>query len=110
MKVTSQAFPTRATIALKNTDLQRAMAKAKGGFVDKRRHAIEALPEFEQLRSAAREIKEHTLAHLDFYLERFESQVIASGGHVHWARTPAEARQIVVDICRRVGARLEHAG
>ncbi len=105
MKVTSQTFPSRATVALKNTDLQRAMAKAKGGFVDKRRLAIEALPEFEQLRSAAREIKEHTLAHLDFYLERFESQVIASGGHVHWARTPAEAREIVVDLCRRTGAR-----
>ncbi len=105
MKVTSQAFGTRAVLALKNVDLQRAMTKAKGGFIDKRRVAIEALPEFEQLRSVAREIKEHTLSHLDFYLERFESQVVASGGHVHWARTAAEAREIVVDICRRVGAR-----
>ncbi len=53
----------------------------------------------------AREIKEHTLAHLDYYLERFESQVLATGGHVHWARTPEEACEIVVSVCRRANAR-----
>jgi L-lactate dehydrogenase complex protein LldF len=37
-------------------------------------------------------------------LERFESHAIASGGHVHWARTPEEARDIVVGICRAANA------
>ena len=38
------------------------------------------LPEFEPLRDAARDIKNHTLAHLDFYLEDYEAKVTAAGG------------------------------
>ncbi|MFQ6024286.1 MAG: LutB/LldF family L-lactate oxidation iron-sulfur protein [Acidiferrobacterales bacterium] len=105
MKSTAHNFKAHASVALKNIQLQKALAKAKGGFVDKRRAAVDALPEFEQLRTVAREIKEHTLAHLDYYLEQFESKVVAKGGHVHWARTPEEACEIVVNICRQVGAR-----
>lgn len=105
MKSTAHAFKAQAKLALANADLQRALGRAKGGFVDKRLAAIKLLPEFEQLRTAAREIKEHTLAHLDYYLERFETQVLANGGHVHWARTPQEARELVVSLCKRAGAK-----
>ena len=105
MKSNAHAFKARATVALQDIKLQKALANAKGGFIDKRLAAIDALPEFEQLREAACELKDHTLAHLDYYLERFESRVMAHGGHVHWARSPAEARAIVVDLCRRAKAR-----
>ncbi len=104
MKSNAHAFKARATAALGDVKLQAALANAKGGFVDKRLAAIDALPEFQQLREAAGELKEHTLSHLDYYLERFESEVRAHGGHVHWARSPAEARAIVVDLCRRADA------
>ena len=57
------------------------------------------------MREAGREIKDHTLAHLDFYLELYERNVVASGGEVHWARTPQEAREIVLTICRDAGAK-----
>ena len=43
------------------------------------------LPEFDQLRDEARAIKDHTLAHLDLYLEAYERKVIESGGKVHFA-------------------------
>jgi len=78
---------------------------AKTGFVGKRADAAAALPEFEALRDAAREVKEHTLMHLDYYLEKFEEGVQAQGGRVHWASTPDEACRIVVGICRNAGAR-----
>ena len=71
----------------------------------KRTEAVAAFPEFEDMRAAARGIKEHTLQHLDFYLERFEARVRESGGHVHWASTSEEACRIVVEICREAGAR-----
>ena len=106
MKSQAHAFKSRATIALKDIPLQQALGRAKGGFVDKRAAAIEALPEFEELSKTAKEIKEHTLAHLDFYLERFERQVQASGGHVHWARTAEEACEIVTGICGDAGKRV----
>jgi len=101
----TQAFKTQAVAALEDTNLQRALARAHGGFVRKRKAAIDGLPEFEALREAARAIKEHTLSHLDFYLERFESKVTESGGHVHWANTSPEACRIITEICAEARAR-----
>jgi L-lactate dehydrogenase complex protein LldF len=104
MKSSSRAFSANAEKALLDTQLQRALNKAGSGFIDKRLAALDALPEFESLRDTARTIKEHTLSHLDEYLVHFEQQVVANGGQVHWARTPAEAANLVVDLCRTVGA------
>jgi len=106
MKPTSHTFAAKAHQALHDTILQQALAKARGGFVDKRRAAIEALPEFAPLRAAGRAIKDHTLAQLDHYLLRFEREVQAAGGQVHWAETPGEACAAVLDICRQAGARM----
>ncbi len=92
-------------MALLDPDLRKAMGFIKGGFIENRRAAVERFPEFEELRRLARGIKEHTLQNLDFYLEAFEKRVHAQGGQVHWASTPSEARDIVIDICRRVGAK-----
>jgi len=100
---TSRAFKANASAALKNTTLQKAMGFL--GFVGKRAEAVARLPEFEQLRDQARDIKNHTLAHLDFYLEAYEAKVHASGGKVHWCRTPEEARQTILAICRSVDAK-----
>ena len=105
MEPSSRHFPVRAVAALDNPNLQAAMGRAKGGFIDKRRLAIEAIPEFDALREAGREIKEHTLSHLDYYLEQFEERVTASGGTVHWADSAQDACRIVVDLCRNAEAR-----
>ena len=105
MRPTSHAFAANAAEALADADLQKALAKAGIGFVDKRRQAIAALPEFDALRRQGRAIKDHTLANLDHYLLRFEQQVQASGGQVHWATTPAEACALVVRLCREARAR-----
>ncbi|MCP1676059.1 L-lactate dehydrogenase complex protein LldF [Natronocella acetinitrilica] len=105
MKSTAHAFKANANRALKDDQLQQALAKAKDGFVLKRAKAFEHYPEFERLREHGKRIKDHTLAHLDHYLERFEEQVKARGGHVHWAETEQEAREIIVGICRKHKAR-----
>ena len=102
---TSPRFKENAARALADAPLQSALAKVKRGFIDKRAAAAAALPEFEALRDAARDIKDHTLAHLDLYLEEYEAKVTASGGEVHFARTAEEAREIILSICRAAGAR-----
>ena len=102
---TSPQFKDNARRALADAPLQSALAKVKRGFIDKRAAAVAALPEFEALRDAARDIKDHTLAHLDLYLEAYEAKVTASGGQVHFARTAEEAREIILGICREAGAR-----
>ena len=105
MLVTSPGFKSNAHEALRDTLLQRALEKMRHGFPAKRLEAIGKLPEFEDLRDQGKAIKDHVLENLDWYLERYERKVAESGGHVHWARTPEEARDIVLGICRRLGAR-----
>jgi len=102
---TSPQFKENARVALADEHLQSALAKVRRGFIEKRRAAAERLPEFERLRDQARDIKNHTLAHLDLYLEAYEERVTAAGGHVHYARTAEEAREAVLKICREAGAR-----
>jgi L-lactate dehydrogenase complex protein LldF len=104
MTLTSPAFKDNARAALADAALQRALSKGLG-FVERRRLAAERLPEFEALRDAARDIKNHTLAHLDLYLEAYEARLTAAGGKLHYAVTAAEARAIVLDICRDAAAK-----
>jgi L-lactate dehydrogenase complex protein LldF len=70
----------------------------------KRDREVERLPEWEQLRTLASAIKEHTLTHLADYLEEFERNAIANGARVHWARDAAEHNQIVLGILQEAGA------
>ncbi|HEX5079999.1 MAG TPA: LUD domain-containing protein, partial [Geminicoccaceae bacterium] len=105
MQPTSLAFKQNAHRALADATLQQALGLARTGFQQKRADAAARLPEFEALRDAAKAIKDHTLAHLDLYLEAFERQVVERGGRVHWAQDDAEARAIVLRLCREAGAR-----
>lgn len=103
--VTSPDFKENAHRALHDPALQRALGNVETGFIGKRRKAAAKLPEFEALRDSARDIKNHTLAHLELYLEAYEAKVTAAGGHVHFAPTAADARDIVASICKRLGAK-----
>ena len=81
MKSTSPRFKENARAALANETLQSALDKMESGFVVNRAAAAARLPEFEALRDQGREIKNHTLAHLDFYLEAFETKVREESRH-----------------------------
>jgi L-lactate dehydrogenase complex protein LldF len=56
------------------------------------------LPEWEALRTYASEVKAHSLANLDRYLEQFEAAALANGVHVHWATTATDHNTIVLGI------------
>jgi L-lactate dehydrogenase complex protein LldF len=71
----------------------------------KRDREAHGIPEWEELRALASQIKEHTLARLSDYLEEFESRVKENGAHVHWARDATEHNQIVYDILSTRGAK-----
>jgi L-lactate dehydrogenase complex protein LldF len=105
MQATSHAFKENAHRALRDPDLQAALTKMRHGSVVRRASAILRLPEFEALRDQGRAIKDHVLANLDFYLTCFEERVTTAGGFVHWAADAEAARTIVLDICRKAGAR-----
>ena len=56
------------------------------------------IPEWEQMRDIASEIKRHTLSHLDEYLVKFEDNLIKKGIKVHWAETAQDHNDIVLEI------------
>ncbi|WP_299444006.1 LutB/LldF family L-lactate oxidation iron-sulfur protein [uncultured Rhodospira sp.] len=110
MHVTSREFGSNARAAVADANLRQSLATMKTGFRARRAEAVAALPEFEALRDAGKAIKDHTLTHLDHYLERFEAKVTESGGHVHWAGDAEAACRTVIGICRAHGARLVTKG
>ncbi|TAG99943.1 MAG: lactate utilization protein [Sphingobacteriales bacterium] len=71
----------------------------------KRDKAAYGLPEWEQLRTWASEIKDHTLSALDNYLVEFETNAIANGIKVHWAVDAAAHNKIVYDIMKAQGVK-----
>lgn len=67
----------------------------------KRDKAAHGLPEWEQLREWASQIKNHTLSNLDQYLIEFEKNAIANGIAVHWAANGEEHNRIIYDIIQK---------
>src|SRR5215213_5419903 len=61
------------------------------------------LPDAEGLRTLAGEVKQHTLDHLDYYLDQLTVNVRRRGGQVHFARDGNEARAIILDIIKKAG-------
>ncbi|HEY1945305.1 MAG TPA: LutB/LldF family L-lactate oxidation iron-sulfur protein [Roseiarcus sp.] len=102
--VTTPRFKDNVHEALHDERLQGALLHASN-FIGRRSTAVDRLPEFDALRDSARAIKDHTLAHLDLYLEAYERKVAEAGGQVHYARTSAEAVDIVLGLCKERGAK-----
>ena len=96
----------RAQHALGDRFLHEALDIATTKFIGLRREAFGDFPEGERLRDRARAIKEATLQRLDEHLERLIDNVERRGGQVHFATTAGEARDIILDIARRAGARM----
>ena len=63
------------------------------------------IPEWEELRRCASQIKAHTLSHLADYLVRFEEQATRRGAVVHWAKDAEEHNRIVHEILSKRGVR-----
>jgi L-lactate dehydrogenase complex protein LldF len=77
-----------------------AVQQATNRFVGGRAARVAELPQWEELRQIASDIRLHTIENMDVYLTRFEATLQAAGGHVHWATTAEDARQIVIQITK----------
>jgi L-lactate dehydrogenase complex protein LldF len=98
-------FINAARQALADPPLQAALVRLTSTLMAGNRRGYAALADSDALRDHAKRIKEHTLAHLDRYLEQLEASVRQHGGHVHWAETAEDARRVVVAIARQAGCR-----
>jgi L-lactate dehydrogenase complex protein LldF len=94
-------FMAAAGEALADQPLQAALVRLTDTLMASNRRAYAALPDSDKLRDHAKQIKEHTLAHLDEYLKQLEASVQRNGGQTHWADSAEDARQIVLQIAKQ---------
>ncbi|OYV51488.1 MAG: iron-sulfur cluster-binding protein [Acidocella sp. 20-58-15] len=99
------AFQGRVTAALADATLKIAIDRTTNTARAKRAAAIAAWPEFAQARVLGRDIKDHVIANMEYYLNQFETNAKKTGAKIHWARTGQEACEIVVGICKAANAK-----
>src|SRR5438132_50696 len=104
--LTTETFDANARAALTDLQLRGALRQATSLFGKRRLAAAQSLPDWEDLRTQARRIKDETLLHLDRYLEEFTANAEKAGARIHWARDAAEADEIVKRLARERAARL----
>ena len=104
LDLSPRRFKIQARVALSDTNLRKALNKARSGFVERRSAAIALVPEFETLCDEARDLKNYSLDRLDELLLKYEANVQAAGGQVHWAETPSDACRLIVELCQAANA------
>ena len=98
---TLHQFRQEAAATIADAQLQISLEGATGTFASGRIRALAELPDADALRDHFKATREATLGRLAHYLELFERNATAAGAQVHWAVTPADAHEIVIDIARR---------
>lgn len=74
---------------------------------NRNRYAATALlPDYNELKDRARQIKENAIANLPELLQQLEASVRANGGHFYLAKTAADADQYIRDVLLRHEAKL----
>ncbi|WP_409467720.1 LutB/LldF family L-lactate oxidation iron-sulfur protein [Streptomyces sp. HC307] len=97
------AFPKAAHEAVHDQTLRGNLRHATHTIRAKRAKAVAEVSDWAALREAGKQIKDHTLRHLDRYLVQLEESVTAAGGTVHWAADADEANRIVADLVKATG-------
>jgi len=75
-------------------------------FNNNRYAAIARLPDYDELKDRARQIKEKAIANLPALLSQLEASVRANGGHFYLAKTAAEADAYIRDVLTRHNVKL----
>jgi len=104
--LSSETFDQNAKAALADSHLRGALKNATSLFGERRKAAAASLPNWEDLRSEARAIKDDVLSHLDRYLEEFAGNAESRGAKIHWARDAAEANSIICGLAAERKARI----
>lgn len=102
---TAVNFTDAAKTALKNPTLRSNFRQAMDSLRERRAAQFPDQNELERARDLAGAIRRRSLNHLAENLVQLESQCQKNGIQVHWAETPAQANEIILEICQRHNAR-----
>ena len=106
MQSHTKDFRQGAGAALLDPKIQANLEGLYNGFHQARIDASDQTPDWEALQDKGRAIKAHTLDNLAYYLELVERNVIASGGHIYFAKDAEAASNYVVNLAKERGIEL----
>jgi L-lactate dehydrogenase complex protein LldF len=101
MSVTNAKHPELAAAFNKDAERVGWHDETLWWIRQKRDKAAWTLPEWEQLRETASQIKFNTLSNLSEYLTEFEKNALVNGAIVHWAADAKEHNEIVNKILQQ---------
>jgi L-lactate dehydrogenase complex protein LldF len=105
MTLTNPDLTERSHTAIEDVTLQSALKNLTTTFVERRREALSSAPNWETLRERARQVKEHTIENLDYYLEQLVENVTGHGGKVYWASTGDEVCRYIIELAEARGVK-----
>lgn len=95
----------RAGLALNNDFLRKAVKFTTERLRAGKMNAAADHGNWDEWRERGRQIRLHTIAHLDYYLNLFAENARANGVHVHFAETAADAVKIALDVAKHAEAK-----
>jgi len=98
-------FFAASSAAVEDLELRRKLENATGRHLHHVAEMRAEFPPFDDERATARKIKEEAIAHLDELLIQLKDRLEANGCKVFVAADAAEARDYIVDVAKRCGAR-----
>lgn len=98
MKIGTDTFKKAVKTELKDDFMRGAVSSAQDRLRERKIKSQETLGNWEEWRSHSEEIRQHTLANLDYYLNMLAENVAAKGGHVFFAETAEEANEYVQKV------------
>jgi L-lactate dehydrogenase complex protein LldF len=102
----SEHFRQRTQETVDNPKLRKSFRGAMDFLINKRAVQFPDPAAFESLRDSGEAIRKYSLSRLPDLLVQLETNLTRNGIKVHWAETPLEAQQIVIDLMRRAEAPL----
>ena len=102
MKPLTVNFRSKAALTLADAQIQQSIEHVYTGFFKGRLTAAGDTPDWEDLRTKGKAIKDHTIAHLDYYLGLLTDNVEKNGGSVFFADDAEEARQHILDLAHKL--------
>ena len=98
MKPLTLNFRSKAAQTLGDDQVQKSLEHVYTGFYQGRLKAASDTPNWEEMRTKGKAIKDHTIAHLDHYLDMLSEKVEQNGGSVFFAENADEARQYITEL------------
>ena len=98
MKPETAQFRSKAAQTLGDKSVLKSLEHVYTGFHEGRISAAGDTPNWEELRTRGKAIKDHTIAHLDYYLGLLTDSVEKNGGQVFFADDAEEARQHIIKL------------